>query len=359
MTDPILFHPAVRRSEVFAGLSAVDLQILVPLLKRRHLKAKEALFREGEWGDYLALLVDGHLQVHTVPDKAVVPIGTIEPGQVVGEMACIDPSPRSANVHALEDSLVLLLDRTLLVALRENAPTLAVAITSGLVRRVTTRLRATNQRLLREFGMEAAPQAHPAPQFTPLPFQGMLLAADVPASAGFSEEDAQRLLVVARPVTFPPHAVLYEEGRPGAACHLILRGRVQVLRHATDGPHEIATLDPGAMVGQVALVDWGPRSATVKAVETVVALELDREMYETLLVHPTPFAVRLQERIAVAGIRQLRLADTRLAPLLSKRGVVVKIKLGGGDTPIGRMAITRAIVATQEWTLEIDDPEDG
>jgi len=80
----------------------------------------------------------------------------------------------------------------------------------------------------------------------------------------------------------------------------------------------LATLSVGAMVGQMSLVDNAPRSATVKATQDVVALKLERSAFEELVVGQDPLGIRFQEQIAIAGIRQLRMANGRFSSLLRK-----------------------------------------
>jgi CRP-like cAMP-binding protein len=68
----------------------------------------------------------------------------------------------------------------------------------------------------------------------------------------------------------------------------------------------------------MALVDKTPRSASVVAAEPTVALELTRDVFEGLLHARNPLAVRFQEQIAIAGIRQLRMATERLREAISR-----------------------------------------
>ena len=90
-----------------------------------------------------------------------------------------------------------------------------------------------------------------------------------------------------------------------------------MLREVKGGLSRLATLKPGAFVGQMALVDSAPRSATIRAAtEEVVAMELQRDVFEGLLAAASPLAVHFQEQIAVAGIRQLRMADKHFKRLL-------------------------------------------
>jgi len=361
MTDPLVFHPIVATSDVFAGLSRDQIQVLMPMVVRRQLRDKEHLFRQGDWGDAMALLTDGRLQVFTHDGAGIVPLDVIEPGQVVGEMSCIDPAPRTATVSALESTMAIVLDRNGLAALRQNAPDVAISIVSAITRRVVQRLRDTDDRLVREMGMEgdgadATGELH---EDTPSPAIFEAIGPDdVPPTAGLSPEDARALLEIGEPLLYDPGQVIFRENDPGNACHVLLRGQVNVSHRLGAKEHHLATLDPGVMIGQISLLDRRPRSATVRAVGSVLALEITRERYEALLASASPFAVRLQDRVAVAAIRQLRGANRKLVPLLRQSGIATRITAIPGATPIARVSITRAAVALREWTLDIEEEEE-
>jgi CRP-like cAMP-binding protein len=75
----------------------------------------------------------------------------------------------------------------------------------------------------------------------------------------------------------------------------------------------IATLRPGTFVGQIALLDNGRRTATVRAVTDCEGLELGAEVVEQLMVGSTPLALAFQDQFAIAGIRQYCQAMALLA----------------------------------------------
>ena len=132
--------------------------------------------------------------------------------------------------------------------------------------------------------------------------------------------DELKLLATAAPAReYEAGAQLCKEGDPARSCYLLATGSVEIRKHTPDGERVLATLKAGAIVGQMALVDRSPRSATVQAAEPTIALELTRDVFEDLLRSSSPLALRFQEHIAVAGIRQLRLATQRLASLASSK----------------------------------------
>ena len=68
--------------------------------------------------------------------------------------------------------------------------------------------------------------------------------------------------------SFPKDSLLIEEGKPGEALMVIVSGQVRVVLAGRDGaPMEVARLGPGASIGEMAMVDSAPASASVVAAE--------------------------------------------------------------------------------------------
>ncbi len=298
-------------------------------MRPRTLVKGERLFEQGEPGSALVVLAHGRLVVLVRDERGNErPISSVEPGEVVGEMACIDPAPRSATVRAELPSLVHELDRHVLEFLRHQAPGAVAAVVGSVIGQLTTRLRAATERIeveLRRLAGErggAPTEAHPprlASGSPPGRYQGRLQLRDLAPSSGLTVADLQRLVKVAPARTWPDRALLCHEGDRGQSCFLVVQGEIDVVRSMRGKRRRLATLPPGSTVGQMALVDDAPRSASLRARGDVVALELHRSTFERLLAQASPLALRFQEEIAVAGIRQLRKANGRLATLIGRR----------------------------------------
>lgn len=84
----------------------------------------EVLFSEGDIGDVMYAVVDGTLHL-SAGGRVVDEIGE---GQIVGEMAHIDQSPRSATVIAATAAVVAPVDRKRFVYLVQEHPTFALQV---------------------------------------------------------------------------------------------------------------------------------------------------------------------------------------------------------------------------------------
>lgn len=105
------------------------------------------------------------------------------------------------------------------------------------------------------------------------------LLRSVPLFAGMSDRVVGVVAEAARPVSFPAGAVLMREGEPGDAFLMILGGRATVTRQGVT----INSLGRGDFLGEMSLLDGGPRTATVVATEPVEALSLGRADFLELM----------------------------------------------------------------------------
>ncbi len=97
--------------------------------------------------------------------------------------------------------------------------------------------------------------------------------------------------------------VLCEEGAIGHEFYLILEGQAAVRK----GGRKVATLSPGQYFGEMALLDRGPRSATVVA-ETPMRLLVIGQREFSALLDEVPM---LAHKLLAAMAARLREADTR------------------------------------------------
>ena len=131
-----------------------------------------------------------------------------------------------------------------------------------------------------------------------------------PILAGVPEEDARRVLSIARRRTFARREVVFHHGDPADTLHLVASGRFAVRIQTPLGDTVmLSLLGPGEAFGEIALLDGvGPRSATVVALEKA----------ETRAIHKLDFDALVQRNPGVADLlaRALALRVRRLSELL-------------------------------------------
>lgn len=96
---------------------------------------------------------------------------------------------------------------------------------------------------------------------------------------GFTPDELARVAELADEVEAEAGAELMDQGRPGQECYVILEGSAGVY---FGGEHAV-TLEAGSMVGEMALVDHRPRSATVIAETPMRLLAFDTRAFRALL----------------------------------------------------------------------------
>ncbi len=77
---------------------------------------------------------------------------------------------------------------------------------------------------------------------------------------------------------FKPGALLVREGEAGSEAYMIVSGRCRAFRNVDGGQETLATMHPGDVFGEMALLLDEPRAASVEAVDKVVVLVLDKEL---------------------------------------------------------------------------------
>lgn len=123
----------------------------------------------------------------------------------------------------------------------------------------------------------------------------------IPLFAGCSTRDLDRLARATDEVTLSAGTTLTRQGDIGREAFVVLSGTAEVRR---DGA-TVAELGPGSVIGELALLDGGPRTATVVATTDVEVIVLSRPAFNAVLDEiPT-----LAHQLLVTLAHRLRAAD--------------------------------------------------
>ena len=101
----------------------------------------------------------------------------------------------------------------------------------------------------------------------------------VPLFEGMTDHAIATIAGVAEELEYPAGAELTRQGYPGESFIVIVTGRALV---EVDG-HRVRELGAGEYLGEISLIDGGPRTATVSAIEAIQALVLPRVAFERLI----------------------------------------------------------------------------
>jgi CRP/FNR family transcriptional regulator, cyclic AMP receptor protein len=120
---------------------------------------------------------------------------------------------------------------------------------------------------------------------------------------GFNDNELRRVAELAEEIDAEAGAELTDQGRPGQTAYVILEGTAAI----EVGGKEINQVGPGDMVGEMALIDHRPRTATVRALTAMRLLAFDANRFRRLLDEMPKAQVRVMEQL-VERLRQRDLA---------------------------------------------------
>lgn len=359
------------KTQIFNHLSKEECQRLAPVFKDRQLQDGETLCRAGDPGDYLAVVVLGSLQVEVPsPGGGNIVVAQVRGREVVGEMSCLDPMPRSATVRARGTTKVLLLTRTMLDSLKVNAPKLFSRVVRGIAYRLAGRLDETNAVIGGLIKVKRAPTQPSQPSLKELqkqarrgtPVRGEVSLVARGVLAGLSEAERKVLRSVMEAKKFGPNEVVCMEGEPAPEAYFVVQGSVEVLKNVEGKNYRLAEIGEGGLLGQRALLRSGTRSATLKAgSQGAVLLCLSRDRFSALLDAESSLAIGFQEVVTITGIRQLRQANEMAAYMGAReeKGQFpralsgAKVRAPGGDSAREQLLEAVDLELEEESDIEV------
>jgi len=114
-------------------------------------------------------------------------------------------------------------------------------------------------------------------------FERILLLREIPIFADLSPEDLKRVAEIAREQWYPQNTAIFQQGDEGNMMFVIVEGSLQVIRNK-DGKDQIwAERGPGDFVGEMAIIESAPRSATLRTQSEVRVLAIDDETFKGIL----------------------------------------------------------------------------
>jgi CRP-like cAMP-binding protein len=117
---------------LFAGLSKRHLRHVVALARSRRFERGSQIIRKGQAGGAFYVILDGRARV-TVPGRRAV---VLHAGESFGELALLDGAPRSADVSAVDDVLVLEIGTASFGKLLRKEPQIPLALLRTLAGRL-------------------------------------------------------------------------------------------------------------------------------------------------------------------------------------------------------------------------------
>jgi CRP-like cAMP-binding protein/tetratricopeptide (TPR) repeat protein len=132
------------------GLSAAEMKLLATFSTEERFREGSMMFREGEKGDKLYIVLDGRVRISKfIPGVGEEALTVLDRGDFFGEMALIDDKARSADAKAHEgDATVLSIDRATLNEILSMDPHASLQFLNLLCRMISRRLREINEKIV-------------------------------------------------------------------------------------------------------------------------------------------------------------------------------------------------------------------
>jgi CRP-like cAMP-binding protein len=133
--EKVLFLKGV---DLFRGIPGEELSHIAQITDELEFGPEQTIFKEGDQGDAMYLIVDGRVQVHSGA-QVFAELGT---KQCFGEMSILDSEPRSASITALTELTLLKIQREDFTEILAEKPEISL----GIIQVLTGRLREANRR---------------------------------------------------------------------------------------------------------------------------------------------------------------------------------------------------------------------
>lgn len=126
---------------------------------------------------------------------------------------------------------------------------------------------------------------------------------------GLKESEVAEITAICRERRLQPGELLARQGERGDEMYIITEGFVEVLLggRGENPPRVIVNLGPGQVTGEMALLDQGPRSATVRAVsDPTIVQTIQRQAFEALCRKNTQIGYIVMRNLALDLVFKLR-----------------------------------------------------
>jgi hypothetical protein len=139
----------------------------------------------------------------------------------------------------------------------------------------------------------------------------ILLLREVPIFSKLSPQDLEQIAEIAHEQLYSPRDIICRDGEPGNTLFIIVDGSVDVVKEKDGKEMVIAVRDAGQFVGEMAILESAPRSATLRAKTPVRVLVIEGEAFNTILLDRPEVAVTV-----------LRYMSTRMRELNDRVGAL-------------------------------------
>ena len=137
----------LRRVKALAELNDEQLGRYIRFMEPQNVRQWAQIVKQGDADDGMYLVLDGELRVRLMIGGKETILATLGAGECFGEIALFDQGPRSADVVANKESVLLKVSSDAFDKLRREAPELSAPILFAISKTLAARIRADNKRI--------------------------------------------------------------------------------------------------------------------------------------------------------------------------------------------------------------------
>jgi CRP-like cAMP-binding protein len=304
------------------GTERADLVELARVVRRRTVREGELLWRQGDRARELMFVVDGAVSAFVqVSGNRRVDLGTIGPGETVGELGLLDGQGHATSVRVTETATLLALGRLDFADLLAGQYPSSFRLKRRLAELFTARLRDQLRHVSASLGGEpAGPPAGDAERtFAELEPCRPPDSKYVRRMATFHDFDTLALwgfLTSGRYVRCPPGRTLLAEDAASPAYYLTINGAVEKVLVRDDRRVRVGLAGPGKAFGYEGLIDGGVSPVTAITRERALLLVVPRDLFQQLFDGEDPVSrgfLGVIQRDLAATLRETLRPYARLA----------------------------------------------
>ena len=328
MLESVTIKTLIKHSVLFSGLDESEAEDLAIMATITRYVSGSRIFNQGEPADTLYVVQNGEIKVAVrTPGDDLLELTRLEAGEVLGDMALLPKTKRTATATAATDVVLISFDRQALqhFILANNAAGLKIhfqfaMLVSKRIRKITSTIGDSNT-----LAVPAKPVSplRPAKKGVSSCYRQMI--GHMPFFDSFTENEIEKIAGLLTEHHIGRGQLVFSQNSLGDSCFLIARGAVEITIIHGLGKQRLAVFGPGRIFGEMCLLDGGVRSATCTVRENAVILELTAEVFNDLVQSGSELALKV-----------LMAINRNLAYILQKANArLVALDLYGGVEPRG------------------------
>ena len=136
----------LRRIKILSQMDNNQLERFIEFIELEPVEMAGYVVKKGAHGDAMYFVFEGELRARVMVDGKESLLATLDPGDFFGETSLLDQGPRSADVVASYESLLLKITADSFARMRREAPDVALEFLFNVSRSVVIRMRSLNKR---------------------------------------------------------------------------------------------------------------------------------------------------------------------------------------------------------------------